>query len=257
MFNRSSWSASPLGLLPGWGSAALYAWWLETAEAWGYLMAGLVMLIQFVSLYAGASHWSQGHPGEFFRGFMVGLSAGVNAFFWGYLCGWWLAGLLLLLLSGSTFLVLSRDPRYQAALGWVNWWLPLSWPVNLPGALMLLTNLAFLPVSYCHPLFRPIRVKVLVDPQSGSLTCYGGLLRPFKGFSGLNMGNFIFINPGFEHLRRHEIGHLFSLAAMGAAFHYIGGVDEAMLQKNYWEAYAEHLADSYSTPTPSVRSIWG
>lgn len=221
-------------------------------------MAGTLLLVQFVLLYAGAARWSTDDRGEFFRGIFIGLSAGINAYLLWVLTDWtYLSIGIAAFLSASAFLRLSRHAPYQAVLGWLNWWLPLSWPVNLPGALMCLANWLFVPLGFVHPLFRPLRMQVHLDLHSGSLTCYGGLIRPIKGFSGLNMGNFIFINPGFEHLRRHEIGHLFSLAAMGAAFHYIGGVDEAMLQENYWEAYAEHLADSYSNPTPWVHSVWG
>ncbi|MEM9984816.1 MAG: hypothetical protein AAF804_06945 [Bacteroidota bacterium] len=258
MSNRSTWSVSPLGLLPGWGTAAGFAYWVLHADAWGYALAGILALLQLLGLYLLAARWSNESLGEFFRGWIIGLNAGLNAWLVSYLFGHWIyGGVLGAVVSASSILRISRHPQFQLILGWVNWWLPMSWPVNLPGALMMLANLFFLPLGYLHPLFRPIRIRLVLDLPSGSLTCYGGLIRPIAGFSGLNMGNFIFINPGFEHLQRHEIGHLFSLAAMGGPFHYIGGVDEAMWQKNYWEAYAEHLADSYSTPTASVRSIWG
>lgn len=258
MANRPKWSISPLGLFPGWLIAWLFSLWFSSAGPWGLFLSGLATAVAFSLLYYCAAKWGDKSQGEFFRGIIIGFSAGLNAYLLWWITGWGMFSLAIgAILSASTVLRLSRSRRYQFLLGWVNWILPLSLPVNLPGILMVLTNLLFLPVAYLHPLFRPMLMRVELDLNSGSLTCYGGLVRPFPGFSGLNMGNLIFINPGFEHLKRHEIGHLFSLAALGSVFHYVGGIDEAMFQKNYWEAYAEHLADSYSNPTPLVHSIWG
>jgi len=221
------------------------------------LLIAAAALLAFALLYLGASNWQRQPLGEAARGAIIGLSSGLNGVLLWWMTGWaWLAGTIAVLLSASAFLWLSRHAIYHTTLGWLNWLLPLSWPVNLPGALMLLVNLLFAPLGYLHPLFRPIRIKLLIDPATSTFSCFGGLIRPIKGFSGLNMGNFIFINPGWEHLLEHEVGHLFSLATMGAPFHYIGGLDEGLIQQNYWEAYAEHLADSYSTPTATVLSVW-
>jgi len=156
----------------------------------------------------------------------------------------------------SSFLKIYRHPWYHTILGWSNWILPMSWPVNIPGLLVFIINLIFAPLGYLHPILYGVRVRVHIDWSSGTFTQYGGLIGPFKGFSGLNMGNFIFINPGWEHLLKHEIGHLFSLAAMGWVFHYIGGIDENYFQYRYWEAYAEYLAESYSSPFASGMSMW-
>jgi hypothetical protein len=232
-------------------------WSVVAHGFWAYTLLVGTLLMGFALLYVGASRWSQRHRGEAMRGVIIGLSSGLNGSLLWLIGGpLWLAILAGLLPAASAFLWLSRYPGYHLLLGWFNWLLPLSWPVNLPGLLMLLANVLFSPLGYAHPLFRPLRIRLQFDPRSSAITCFGGLIRPFRGFSGLNMGNFIFINPGWEHLLAHEIGHLFSLAAMGAPFHYIGGLDEGLVQRNYWEAYAEHLADSYSTPTPTVLSVW-
>lgn len=258
MSTHASWTASPLGLLPGWGIALLCHYsLLHLPTPWGYALVGLGGMFIFTGLYIGASRWVRQQRGEAMRGAMIGLSSGLNGSLWVWLTGQVEAALLIsLLLSASAFLWVSRHPWYHALLGWGNWLLPLSWPVNLPGALMLLVNLLFAPLGQWHPALSALQVRLLWDPASCTLSCVGGLIRPMPGFSGLNMGNFIFINPGWEHLRDHEIGHLFSLAAMGAPFHYVGGLDEGLVQRNYWEAYAEYLADSYSTPTPGVLSVW-
>jgi len=257
MANRRHWSASPLGLIPGWlVGYGLFAW-MYHSPIWTYLLVGSLILGISVLFYLGASLLQKTHVGEAFRGAIIGFNSMLNGMIlWQLTDSMALGWIACMVPSASAFLVLSRRGYYHALLGWVNWLLPFSWPVNLPGALMLIVNLIFAPVGYLHPLFRPLRINLYIDPLTSTITCYGGLIRPFKGFSGLNMGNFIFINPGWEHLLRHEIGHLFSLAAMGAPFHYIGGVDEALLQKNYWEAYAEYLAESYNTPGPTVLSVW-
>lgn len=128
--------------------------------------------------------------------------------------------------------------------------------VNLPGLFIFVINVLFAPLGYLHPLLSGIRIRFYWNPYCSTLCLNGGLIRAMKGFAGLNMGNFIFINPGWQHLLKHETGHLFSLAAMGSIFHYIGGIDESFLQKHYWKAFAEYLAESYNSSEDSVLSMW-
>ncbi len=219
------------------------------------ISAGLICLTGIN--YLMASRFQRTNVGEIFRGNLVGLSAVVNGgLIWHVTASLWLGGTVAAVLCLAASLYVSRRPWFHTSLGYLNWFLPLSWPVNVPGFLIFFTNLLVAPIGYLHPLFRPLRVRMLIHLPSCTFTQFGGLIRPIKGFSGLNMGNFIFINPGHEHLLQHEIGHLFSLAAMGSLFHYIGGIDEGYVQENYWEAYAEYLAESYATPTHSVISMW-
>lgn len=248
---------SPLGAFAGvglvcytcmqdWGTQWIAYIWLLLA------LVGITLLGYLLASRLQATAW-----GEVFRGFLVGVSAGIN----GVLLYWltastWLAGAMVGLLWLAASLKVSRRAWYHSLLGYLNWVLPLSWPVNLPGFLICVVNLVVMPLGYLHPLFTPLRLRVFIHLPSCTITQYGGLIRPVKGFSGLNMGNFIFINPGHEHLLKHEIGHLFSLAAMGSVFHYIGGIDEGYIQQNYWEAYAEYLAESYATPTDATISMW-
>ena len=258
MSNRISLTASPLGMLLSLPASYLYVLGLNVWNELGPLILTCLGILHFVLLYQQAGKFSTTIWGELMRGAMIGLNTGLN--------GWILLFVfdipaiavitLMLLVSLSSFLAVSRERVFHTFLGWVNWILPMSWPVLLPGLCMFMLNLFFTPIGYIHPLLRGLRVRVCIDLSTCTFTMYGGLIRPVRGFSGLNMGNFIFINPGWEHLLRHEIGHLFSLSVMGAVFHYVGGIDEAYLQTNYWEAYAEYLAESYNSPGETALSMW-
>lgn len=257
MPKRSVMSASPLGaalsLCSSWGYHLLAE--INTYSSWIILFAGSAAHV--VLLYLLASKYQRTPLGEGFRGAIVGLNAALNIIFLYQLTGnWVVSGLLGGIVFLSAFLFISRHSWYHAAIGYANWVLPMSWAVTYVGFLIYVVNLFVAPLGYMHPLLRALRVRLYIDLPTCTFTMYGGLIRPFKGFSGLNMGNFIFINPGWEHLLRHEIGHLFSLAAMGSVFHYIGGIDENYLQRNYWEAYAEYLAESYNSPSASGMSMW-
>ncbi|MEL6675740.1 MAG: hypothetical protein AAFR61_26265 [Bacteroidota bacterium] len=258
MGKRTSVTLSTWGAIFSLASTTFYYLFGLFAPVWGYFVLSTILIGHSVLLYALASHYQKTNRGEWMRGALIGLNAGMNAMLLFALTdSRLLATMAVLLLMPSAWLWVSRKPAYQSLLGWTNWFLPMSCLVNLPGLFIFLVNVMFAPLGYLHPLFQALRIRLYIDLSSCTFTLYGGLIRPFKGFSGLNMGNFIFINPGWEHLLRHEIGHLFSLASMGSLFHFIGGIDEAWFQKNYWEAFAEYLAESYNQPSPSVLSMWG
>lgn len=208
-------------------------------------------------LYLLASRFSHSPLGELMRGAMIGLNTGWNILILAYFTNsFYLASMLCLPLLFSSFLSISRKPVYHSLISWINWILPMSLLVNIPGLIIFLVNLIIAPIGYLHPLLAGIRVRFHWNPYCSTLTLNGGLIRPVKGFAGLNMGNFIFINPGWNHLLKHETGHLLSLAAMGSIFHYIGGIDENFLQKHYWKALAEYFAESYNSAEDSVLSMW-
>ncbi|MDX2247827.1 MAG: hypothetical protein SF052_13665 [Bacteroidia bacterium] len=257
MPHRKHLTASPLGAMLSLATTWLYFLVIRSAEGFEFAAIFAVVLLHFTLLYILASIHQRNTLGEWMRGAMIGLNAGLN----GILLYFFtqnipLSGVISLILLLPAFLSVSRHPVCHAVLGWLNWFLPMSWLVTYPGLVIYLVNLMAAPLGYVYPVLRGLRVRLYVDLQTCSFTMYGGLIRPVKGFSGLNMGNFIFINPGWEHLLKHEIGHLFSLAALGFAFHYIGGIDENYIQENYKEAYAEYLAESYSTPGISTLSMW-
>jgi hypothetical protein len=247
-------TASPLGALSFALPISFY--YQAFTSSLGYLaIAGSFLWV--VAMYFLASRFQRTILGEFLRGGLVGLNAAFNTLILYYLTEhlWFSGGLGLLVLLSSSLWV-SRSRFFHPVLAWVNLFLPMSWLVSMPGLVIYVVNLIFAPVGYLHPLLRGMRVRFHTDWKTCTFTQYGGLIRPVKGFAGLNMGNFIFINHGWEHLLRHEIGHLFTLAAMGFIFHYLGGIDESYLQERYWEAYAEYLAESYNEPSASVLSMW-
>ncbi|MEZ4774279.1 MAG: hypothetical protein R3D00_13930 [Bacteroidia bacterium] len=257
MPHRKHLTASPFGAAMSLASTWLYFLILQTADSFGLAAIFAVILLHFTLLYALASKFQRTTAGEWMRGAIVGLNAGLNGillfFFTENIT---VSGAIAVIIMLAAFLPVSRHRVYHTVIGWLNWLLPMSWLVTYPGMMIYLINLMAAPLGYIYPVLRGLRVKLYIDLRSCSFTMYGGLIRPVKGFSGLNMGNFIFINPGWEHLLKHEIGHLFSLAALGFAFHYIGGIDENYVQENYREAYAEYLAESYSTPGVSTLSMW-
>ena len=255
---RRTLTASPFGALVFGGLALSYHPFILHNTLPGYLLLTSLILAHFSVLYFIASK-TQGTPiTEWMRGAMIGTNAALNYALLDLIFGsTFFAGLLASLVFLSAWLVVSRSRWFHPLLGWVAWFLPMTWLVSIPGLLIFIVNLAFAPFGSIHPAFAGLRVRLYLDLRSSTFTMYGGLIRPIKGFSGLNMGQFIFINPGWEHLLRHEIGHLFSLAALGFAFHYIGGIDEGFMQKHYWKAYAEYMAESYNEPGEGGKSMWG
>jgi hypothetical protein len=257
MANRNHLTASPLGALGGlFFALGVYPALQAPGYSW-VVLAGTGVVLLVTLFYLLASVFQRRTWGEAMRGALVGLNAGLN----GLLLGWltsslWVAAMIALLGLLPSWLYLSRRPWLHSLLGWANWLLPMSWLVNLPGLIMFGMNLLAAPLGWLHPLLRPLRIRIYLDLPSCTFTVFGGLIRPLMHFSGLNMGNFIFINPGWEHLLKHEIGHLFSLAAMGAVFHYVGGIDEGYVQEKGPDALAEHFAESYSRPAMSVLSMW-
>ncbi|MEM7657861.1 MAG: hypothetical protein AAF399_17175 [Bacteroidota bacterium] len=235
----------------------MFAWFVQSLGIVGWILGMVAAMLVVSLLYYAASTTKRNSFREGYRGAMVGINAGLNAWILYQITGWFgVSTFLGGIVFASAFLFVSRNVWYHGLLGWINYFLPMSWLVNVPGSLIFAVNLMFAPLGYLSPTLRPLRIRLYVDLSSGSWTIFGGLIRPLMGFSGLNMGNFIFINPGWEHLLRHEIGHLFSLGALGWMFHYIGGIDEGYVQKNYWQAYAEYLAESYNAPGPKGLTMW-
>ena len=245
-----------MGALISLLSSYLYFPALRTDSPWQFAFIVFLQLAHFSILYAAASRWQQTQAGEWFRGAMVGLNAGMNGILLYLLSeNLFLAGGVMTLLAAGSSLVISRNRVYHVLLGWFNWFLPMSWLVTGLGMLIFMVNMALAPLGFLLGL-RRLKVRIGIHAISGSIIMYGGMIRPLMQFNGFNMGNFSFINPGRETLLIHEIGHLYSLSVMGWLFHYIGGVDEGFLQADSREALAEYLADSYSNPTESVLSMW-
>ncbi len=249
-------TASPMGALISLLSSYLYFPALQHAGLFDCLIVATLLSVHFSILYVAASQWQGKDLGEWFRGSMVGLNAGLNGILLYLLFGnFLLAGAIMCILAAGSSLVISRNRFYHFLLGWTNWLLPMSWLVTGLGLLIFAINITLAPLGFLFGIDR-LKVQLGLHVSSSSVIMYGGMIRPLLQFNGFNMGNFIFINPGRESLLIHEIGHLFSLSVMGWIFHYIGGVDEGFIQADSKNALAEYFADSYSNPTESVVSMW-
>jgi hypothetical protein len=172
---------------------------------------------------------------------LVALNAGANASLL-TAAGAPGAGLLAGALGlGAAYDDATREPRYKAALGWANWILPMSWPVNLVGALALLGDV--LAHAATGGTWERARIHhIEFDRRSGTVITEGGLL-VLPGFhGGFNFGAFSFVTPGARSVIEHESGHAYNLAAFGWVFHLIGGWDRKF-RRDPLTAYAERLAE--------------
>ena len=214
-------------------------------------VAGLIALMT-VS-YAVAANNQGSALGEFFRGFMIGLNAGMNATFLAMMgpVGAFLGGFLgTMIFLGSIDEVAALD-AYQGIIGWSNWFMPMSWLVIGVGAIMwVLNGLGHLFLWEIPNLwgggvsaFRITGFKM--DWSTGMLATRGGWVsnaNPIQ--TAYNMGNFAYVDNDSSgwHLD-HEAGHNLNLGVYGSVFHFIGFIDE-MVAGNGSGAYSEQLADS-------------
>jgi len=157
----------------------------------------------------------------------------------------------------ASFPETARLKGYQRILGWTSWLMPMSWPVTVLGAYVLVLDLAG-AVLTLNRISRFHVERVWVDRPSGCVVLEGGwLYRPgFRG--GFNLGNFAFITPGVTHVVRHEAGHTLNVAAFGSVFHFVGAIDENIVNRHApYDAYAERLAESARDPErDGVVRVW-
>ncbi|MEM9550865.1 MAG: toxin TcdB middle/N-terminal domain-containing protein [Pseudomonadota bacterium] len=234
------------------------------------MMLGGLLTLNVVSLVAGAlilapligittvsyaiAHNNQGQPlGEFFRGFMIGMNAGLNA------------GVLTMLGAGSLGVAIgvlgflgsidgiASSEVYQGIIGWSNWVSPMSWLVTIPGALMWMLNGLGHLIFWSFPQLwnggiQAFRITGMrMDWQTGMLSTRGGWITAGMPANALafNMGNFSWVHPrsGADWHMDHEAGHNLNLAVFGSIFHYIGAIHEVPLGAGLG-AFAEIHAES-------------
>jgi RHS repeat-associated protein len=187
-------------------------------------VAGLIALMT-VS-YAVAANNQGSALGEFFRGFMIGLNAGMNATFLAMMgpVGAFLGGFLgTMIFLGSIDEVAGLD-AYQGIIGWSNWFMPMSWLVVGVGAIMWVLNglghllLWELPNLWGGGVsaFRITGFKM--DWSTGMLATKGGWVsnaNPIQ--TAYNMGNFAYVDNASTgwHLD-HEAGHNLNLGVYGS-----------------------------------------
>ena len=190
---------------------------------------------------------------ETMRGFMIGLTAGLNFGIWALLpFGLPIAIVLGLVCFVAVFTLVSRNLFYQGVLGWLSWLMPMSYFVTPVGILFFLINL---PVALGAFGFAALRF----DVRTSTIETTGGLsgITGFRG--GFNLGNFTFLATapgvvpatvqtpfGAPGVSAHETGHTLSVAAFGGLYHWTGAVDENIppFARGTF-AYSELVPDSH------------
>lgn len=212
--------------------------------------AGLVGYIVAAIAASPTSHTTTG--GELMRGFLVGLNAASNA----VLITWIFDGvfglvpaLIIGLVLGTLnwFLVfgpISRNGFFQGIAGYLNWLLPMSWPVVALGFGLTVFSYLLHAITIGKVGFLKVQ-KMRFDGKTGTVFIKGGLVSNLNyAKTAFNMGNFsfVFYTSSAWHIE-HEAGHTLNLAAFGSLFHFIGAVDENVIQRGH-RAFAERIAES-------------
>lgn len=221
-----------------------------TGIGWGLL--AVVGVIGLVTVSYVVAHNNQGTAlGEFFRGFMIGLNAGMNAAFL-TMMGFGVLGVAIGVLNFLASIdSIAGNEIYQGILGWSNWLMPMSWLVIGLGAIMwILNGLGHLILWEIPNLwgggiefFRITGFRM--DWSTGMLATRGGWVANANIIdTAYNMGNFAYVdnNSTGWHLD-HEAGHNLNLAVYGSIFHFVGFIHEMGTGAGS-SAFAEVLADS-------------
>lgn len=243
----SFWSVvgAIVGVVVGVVAAVLIVAAFASGIGFGLLaIAGLIGLV--TAGYALASANRNNGFGEFMRGFLIGVNAGLNAGFLAMMGPVGVAigiGIGLLIFLGSFDSIAGSDV-YQGFLGWGNWLMPMSWLIVALGLVFFVLNV--LGWVFTLGQVDALKIeKVSVDWKTGTIFMKGGWISNLNAYkTAFNMGNFAFIHKDStdDHIE-HEAGHSLNLAAFGSAFHLVGFVDEVILG-NGGRAYSERLADS-------------
>jgi hypothetical protein len=227
-------------------------------------VAGGVVIIAYIvaAFTAGSS------CGEVLRGLMIGINSGLNFAF---------AYLLLSLALGkghpaalgiaiglgavnftTVFSALSQNDVYQGFIGYLNWCLPMSWPIIALGLVFTLLNvLGGLCIGLPGVEFFKLK-EFDIDWKTGTLFIKGGWVSNANPIdTAYNMGNFSFVDAAYTGMAMdHEAGHTLNLAAFGSVFHLVGALDENVI-RNGANALSERLAESNvpSTSSPTL-AMW-
>ena len=264
----SFWSVvgAIVGVVVGIAVGALLVAAFATGIGFGLLaVAGLIGLVT-VSYMAASATVGTGF-GEFMRGFMIGLNAGLN---FSILSAMGL-GALGVAVGVVNFLAafdsVAGNEVYRGILGWSNWLMPMSWLVVGLGLVMWLVNglghLLFwsLPSLWGDGIERFRIHGMRIEWSTGTIATRGGWVSNANAWdTAFNMGNFVYVDENSVdatgapdwHLD-HEMGHSLNLGAFGSVFHFVGFVDEVAIRGG--GAYAEEAADSH-TGDPSSVPMW-
>lgn len=201
----------------------------------GFGILAVIGVIGLVTVSYVVAHNNQGTAlGEFFRGFMIGLNAGMNAAFL-TMMGFGVVGLLVgVVVFMASIDSVANNEVYQGILGWSNWLMPMSWLVLGLGAVMWVLNGLGHLILWSIPslwgggiqFFRITGFRM--DWSTGMLATRGGWIANLNAIdTAYNMGAFAYVdsNSSGWHLD-HEAGHNLSLGAFGSIFHFVGFIHE-------------------------------
>jgi hypothetical protein len=190
--------------------------------------------------------------GEFIRGCLIGLNAGLNATLATAIFGPVVGVTLGVINFLAAFDTVANSSVYQGILGWSSWLMPMSWLATDVGLVFFLLNV--IPAIFTGNQVEAVKIHSLtIDWGTGTIVMEGGWTF-LPGFRvGFNLGNFAYITPG-SGVTDHETGHTLSVAAFGSIFHFIGAIDENAIQSIKENAYAERLADSHDPNAPTERA---
>ena len=227
-----------------------------------FLILGLVAACILIS-YIVAASTATSPFGEFMRGWLVGVNAALNTIL-GYAIFSHLidtsAGVIVACAIGILNLLcvlapVSQNSVYQGLISYLNWFLPMSWPIIILGALFYVVSFALHLLSGGKVAYLKMQ-DVGADWSTGTLFMKGGLVANLNYLdTAFNMGNFSFVDyKSGNWYKDHEAGHTLNLAAFGSLFHLIGAVDENVFRGA--NAYSERLAESNSSSGGSNISMW-
>lgn len=227
------------------------------------VIGGLIIAAYIVAAFTVGTSF-----GEVVRGLLIGINAGLNFV---------LVNLLLAAAVGSTgnpavlgiasglgvanllavIGPISQNGVYQFVIGYLNWFLPMSWLVVALGLIFSLLNaLGALCVGLPGVDFFKIK-KLAFDWKTGTMFTKGGFISNLNPIdTAYNMGNFAFVDQAHHDMEiEHEAGHTLNLAAFGSIFHLIGAIDENII-RNGANAFSERLAESNASSGSSTLPMW-
>ncbi len=207
------------------------------------------------------------------RGLLIGLGSYLNLVLAENIYGTWfgsatqhsvvglIIGIVLFALGMlASIKAISQSSVYQGIIGWLDWFTPMSWPVELLGLALGLINLFFGLIGLLGVDWLKVtgdddpsvdgsvqKHHFSMDWATGTFFMIGGLVSNINLMkTAFNMGNIGFIYyQANKDFREHEAGHNLSLFVFGWIFHLFGWMDEMI----HSEALAERLAASHGNPS--------
>lgn len=134
--------------------------------------------------------------------------------------------------------------------------MPMSWLATAVGLIAFVLNV--IPAIFTLNMVDAVKIDSLsLDWKTGTIVLEGGWMFA-PNVLGFNLGNFAYIGTGNSSSTAHETGHTLSNAAFGSIFHFIGAIDENLIQSDPHDAYSEVIAESHdpNTNDPDIIPMW-